>query len=76
MALPGWFQLKVLGMKIGTFVRQLLIASIALGIVASNPRAGGVPGPWIYSCTIEYGLMWEDGQIKELTKLWKFGSCL
>ena len=62
-------------MLIGRFIRQLVFASIAVAVVAANPRAGGIPGPWIYSCSLEYGLMWENGQIKEHTKLWKFGAC-
>jgi len=48
-------------MLVGRFIRQLLFASIAVAVVASNPRAATIPDPWIYSCTLEYGLMWEDG---------------
>ena len=48
-------------MLVGRFIRQLVIASIFVGLVAANPRAGIRPGIWVYSCTAERGLMWEDG---------------
>ena len=55
-------------MLVGRFIRQLVFASIAVAAVASNPRAGTGPNPWIYSCTANTGVMFGDGEIKALNK--------
>ena len=50
------------------FLRQLVFASIAVAVVASNPRAGWSPNLWFYSCSAKIGVMLEDGEIKVLNK--------
>ena len=55
-------------MLVGRFVRQLFFASIAVAVVASNPRAGTFPMPFIYSCTAKAGWSVEDGEIKVLNQ--------
>ena len=55
-------------MLVGRFIRQVVIASIAVAVVASNPRAGWSPNLWFYSCSAKIGLMLEDGEIKFLNK--------
>ena len=55
-------------MLIGRFIKQLVVAAVAVALVAANPRAGTSPNLWAYSCTAKLGLMWEDGQLKELNQ--------
>jgi len=55
-------------MLVGRFIRQLVFASIAVAVVASNPRAGTFPMPFVYSCTAKIGLMLTDGEIKVMNK--------
>ena len=55
-------------MLIGRFIKQLVVAAVAVAVVASNPRAGTFPSLWAYSCTAKLGLMWENGQLKELNQ--------
>ena len=55
-------------MLVGRFIRQLVFASIAVAVVASNPRAGTFPTPWFYSCTAKAGLIVGDGEIKVLNE--------
>ena len=55
-------------MLVGRFIRQVVIASIAVALVASNPRAGWSPNLWFYSCTAKIGLLLKDGEIRVLNK--------
>lgn len=55
-------------MLVGRFIRQAVIASIAVAVVASNPRAGWSPNLWFYSCTAKIGLRLMDGEIKVMNK--------
>ena len=55
-------------MLVGRFIRQLVFASIAVAVVASNPRAGWSPNLWFYSCSAKIGVMLKDGEIKVLKK--------
>ena len=53
-------------MLVGRFIRQLVVASIFVGLVAANPRAGTGPGIWVYSCTAERGLIWHRNELSVL----------
>ena len=55
-------------MLVGRFIRQLVFASIAVAVVASNPRAHWSPNLWFYSCSAKIGLMLTDGEIKVMNK--------
>ena len=55
-------------MRIGRFIKQLVVAAVAVALVASNPRAGMFPSLWAYSCTAKLGLMWKAGQLQELNQ--------
>ena len=52
-------------MLVGRFIRQLVFASIAVAVVASN-QAGIGPGIWVYSCTAERGLIWYRNELNVL----------
>ena len=55
-------------MLVGRFIRQTVIASIAVAVVASNHRAGWSPNLWLYSCSAKIGLMLKDGEITVVNK--------
>ena len=55
-------------MLVGRFIRQLVFASIAVAVVASNPRGGTFPTPWFYSCTAKAGLIVGEGEIRVLNE--------
>ena len=53
-------------MLVRRFVRQLVFASIAVAVVASNPRVSFSPNFLFYSCTFESGFVVKDGKIEVL----------
>ena len=55
-------------MLVGRFIRQVVIASIAVAVVASNPRAGWSPNLWFYSCSAKIGWRLMDGEIKVMNR--------